>query len=83
LSQPNEQINLPDSPGKEKFINAISAIKEGKLENALENLIETIMIEKGELRELARKTVLGLFDVLSNQHPVTKKYRRRFDMALY
>ena len=31
----------------------------------------------------ARKACVALFKILGEKHPVTKKYRRRFSMALY
>lgn len=58
-------------------------IQEGNLESALESLIEAVMIDKDYCEELPRRAVIALFGLLGNDHPLTKKYRKRFDMALY
>jgi putative thioredoxin len=41
------------------------------------------MIDKGYEDELARRLSVALFNFLGENHEVTKKFRRKFDMALY
>ena len=66
-----------------KLMAGKDGIKSGNIESALESLIEAVMIDKNYCDELPRKSVIALFNLLGNDHPLTKKYRKRFDMALY
>lgn len=50
---------------------------------ALEHLIKAVMIDKNYDKDLPRKTAIAIFHYLGEQHPITKKHRRMFDMALY
>ena len=66
-----------------KLTDVKEGIKGGDIESAIEGLIEAVMIDKNYCDELPRKSVIALFNLLGNDHPLTKKYRKRFDMALY
>ena len=73
-----------DSAKIEDILSAArSAIKEHNLEEALERLIEAVVIDKGYCEELPRKATVALFRILGDQHELTKQYRRKFDMSLY
>ncbi len=58
-------------------------IKSEKYEETLESLIEMVMLNKEYAEELPRKAIIALFNQWGREHPLTQKYRRRFDMALY
>lgn len=62
---------------------ARAAFAQYDLEGTLTPLIEAIMIHKPYCNEMPRRAVLGFFKVLGEDHPLTKKYRPRFSMALY
>lgn len=68
---------------EEKLAEARNALKAQNQEAALQNLIEAVMLDKQYCNELPRRATIALFHVLGNEHELTKKYRRRFDMALY
>ena len=74
---------IPELPIDEKLLAAKKALKEGDQEMALSLLIEAVMLNKNHMDELARKVTIALFNLLGPEHELTKKYRRRFDMALY
>lgn len=73
--------------GKEKIQQVLFNIKKdlaaGDFANAAENLITAISIDKNFAKELPRRVGVALFRILGNDHAVTKKYRRTFDMYLY
>jgi putative thioredoxin len=58
-------------------------MEDGNIDNALEELIQAVIIDKEYCDELPRKSVIAIFNLLGNDHPLTKQYRKRFDMALY
>jgi putative thioredoxin len=53
------------------------------LDVALQEIIEIINTDPKYHNELARRTGIALFHFLGKQHPVTKEYRKLFDMAIY
>ena len=80
-------VKYNDDEGKGKisdlFREAQVFFKKGNLENTLQNLIESVMINKEYANELPRKSIISIFHLLGDKHEITRKYRKRFDMALY
>lgn len=68
---------------KEKIEAARAALKNDQYEEAIQALIGATLIDKNYYNELPRRASVALFLMLGEQHPVTKKYRRQFNMALY
>ncbi len=54
-----------------------------QLEEAAESLIQAVTLDKSYQGDLPRKLAISIFRLLGNQHPVTKNFRWKFDMALY
>lgn len=52
-------------------------------EGAIKKIIEAVMIDKTFNNDQPRKTAIALFRTWGAQNPLTVKYRKRFDMALY
>ncbi len=52
-------------------------------EPALEKLIGQVMINKDKYEGTFRTGAIAIFNFLGPDNPITKKYRKRFDMALY
>ncbi|MFP4092980.1 MAG: thioredoxin [Cyclobacteriaceae bacterium] len=67
----------------DKITAAQQALKSDQFEHTLEALIEATVLDKSFCNELPRRATIALFHLLGDDHPLTKKYRRRFDMALY
>ena len=67
----------------EKLEIAQGALRKKDKESAIQTLIEAVMIDKSYSDDLPRKATIALFHVLGDKHDITRKYRRRFDMALY
>jgi putative thioredoxin len=72
-----------DKHHTERIANIQNALKEKRIEVALEALIEFVLVDKAFQDELPRRAVIALFHLLGQQHELSKKYQRRFSMALY
>ncbi|MCB9232507.1 MAG: thioredoxin [Bacteroidia bacterium] len=72
-----------NSPVALKLKAAREAALVNDQEATIQLLIEAVMLDKSYLNDLPRKTCIALFQVMGTDSPVTLKYRRRFDMALY
>lgn len=70
-------------PVAQKLNEAREAFKNGDLETSIQRIIDATMIDKHYQDDLPRKTAIAFFRSLGEQHPLTKNYRRKFDMALY
>ncbi|HPD64825.1 MAG TPA: thioredoxin [Bacteroidia bacterium] len=68
---------------RENLIEARKLIQQSQFDKALENIIQSLMVQKEYMDGLARKTGVAIFTILGNEHAATKSYRRRFDMSLY
>ncbi|MCX8019277.1 MAG: thioredoxin [Chitinophagaceae bacterium] len=62
---------------------AANHLKNGNPEQAVEALIQSIMLNKNAYDQIARKVCIALFHRWGHNHPFTEKYRSRFAMALY
>ena len=67
----------------EKMANASKLLAADKLEKAFAHLIELINLDKYYAQELTRKSLVALFGILGPKDPMTLKFRKQFDMALY
>jgi len=54
----------------------------GHIEEALKKIIEAVMVDKTFNNDQPRKTAIALFRSWGINHPLTLKYRKRFDMAV-
>lgn len=72
-----------ESPVAKRMSLAQQAAKENRLEDALKTLVEAVTINKNYADDLPRKTMIAFFHLLGSEHPLTKAYRPRFNMALY
>ena len=81
-----ELLETP-ATGTEGFVHAFSkaqeAFRTAHYEASLEHLIEAVMLDKSFSNELPRRATVALFRRFGQQHPISKKYQRRFSMALY
>lgn len=63
-------------------VSALTALERGDDAAALEALIEVVR-QGGELRDLARRAVVGLFAELGDDHPLTARYRPLLATAVF
>lgn len=75
--------SLEDLPVKKEYTTAIEALNNNDLDKALEHFIEVVMLNKGYDEEGARKACVAIFHLKGEAHPISRKWRKRFGMALY
>ncbi|MCI5081412.1 MAG: thioredoxin [Saprospiraceae bacterium] len=77
------QTDLDDSPAGQHLAKAKTAAQQELWAETAQHLIDAVSTDRTFQEDLARKTGIALFRWLGVQHPVSKNYRWRFDMALY
>jgi len=75
--------DLPDSPGREAYLQAIESLGGGDLDAALGELIDSVRRDRHFQDDLPRRTLIYLFNVLGDRHELTKKHRRALELALF
>ncbi len=76
-------LNTKDDKLKDAFINVKSLILKRQIEPAIQLLIEALFLKNRHIKEFARKLIVAIFHTLGESNDLTKKYRRKFDVALY
>lgn len=71
------------SPAQSKLAASQEAFRSGNLEAGIGLLIEAVMLDKSYMDDLPRKACIAFFSLMGPAHDYTKKFRRKFDMALY
>ncbi len=77
------QFQGGDSPVARTVAAAGKYAAAGQIEPVIQALIEAVMLDKSFEDDLPRKACIAVFRMLGPSHPLTKTYRRRFDMMLY
>lgn len=62
---------------------ASAALKADDYDTAMQSMLNAVEADKSYAKELPRRGTIALFRMFGAQHPLTIKYRRRFEMALY
>jgi putative thioredoxin len=73
----------PEPALAEKLEAARQALKSYQYEACIQALIQATMLNKNFCNELPRRASVALFKLIGQNHPITRQYRRQFDMALY
>ncbi len=74
---------LPDGSTKELMRRVQDTLKEKDFESSLKLILDALMDDKEYAGGLPREVGLGIFSYLGDEHPLTQKYRRRFNMLLF
>lgn len=74
---------LADEKGRDAYIAAVKAIQRSAYDEAFQHLIEVLKVNRYYNDDAARKAGVALFMLLGDQHEVTRRHRRTFDMWLY
>lgn len=71
-------VDLPDVQA------GLAALDRGDPEAALTHLLDAVRVSPpaGDLRDLLRETMVGVFRDLGDQHPLTLRFRRRLAQAI-
>ena len=67
----------------QKYIEGARHLLKEDFQEALEQFIDCLIRDRTIDEDGPRKACIAIFTMLSNQHPLTQQYRRRFSMALY
>ena len=66
-----------------QFKRALRQVADGDYETGLESLLNLMRTDRAYGDDIARKTLLRVFDTLGAEHPLTVTYRRRLFTLLY
>ena len=83
LAGVGDPAGLPDEPGREAYLAAVSSLRAGDFDASVQHLIEVLQVNRYFADDGARKAGVAIFTLLGDQHPVTRAHRRTFDMWLY
>ncbi len=74
---------LPEDPIRITYAAALEATRAQVFDSAVLHIIEVLQQNRYYDDDGARKLGIALFNFLGPEHPVTRQYRRTFDMWLY
>lgn len=74
---------LPDGPVKPFILKGLEAYRQGDLDGALEPWIEAVLRDKRYHDGLPRRLCVALLKLLGREHPVSQRWSKRFEMALF
>ena len=72
----------PRNP-RDRYRWGVMLAARGTYEPALDELIESVRIDRSFADGAARKAILAIFDILGLDSPVTREYQRRLSSALF
>lgn len=74
---------ISDDQLEATYHNALRLILRGNLPAAMDGIIDVLRQDKHYRNNEARLVLLGLFEVLGDNHPLTQQYRRELAMVLF
>ena len=74
---------LPDSPVKGAYLQALRSARAGEFEAALEGLIEVVRKDRRYDDDGARKGCIAIFNLLGDDHELTRRFRSALSRALF
>lgn len=74
---------ISDDPLEATYHNTVRLILRGNLPAAMDGIIDVLRQDKHYRNDEARKVLLGIFEVLGDNHPLTQQYRRELAMVLF
>ena len=83
VNTPGEGDQFPEDAVKPAFLAGLDALKARNFEAALERFIEVVMKNKDYENGISKDACIAVFYYLGHNHETTRRFRRRFDMALY
>lgn len=86
LKQIKEEKIKPGSnneQARQTYVKGAQALFEQNFEEALQNFIEALQLERTLDDDGPRKACIACFTILFPYHPLAIKYRRQFSMSLY
>jgi putative thioredoxin len=83
LQRENTNQRLSDDELEVTYQNALRLILRGNLAGAMDGIIDILRQDKHYHDDEPRQVLLGLFEVLGDNHPLTQQYRRELAMVLF
>ena len=74
---------LPQSPVKERYLQAIRSARTGDYEAALEGFIDVVRRDRRYDEDGARRGCVAIFNLLGNDHELTRRFRSALSSALF
>jgi len=83
LAKSKPAAEPPDDQLDAAYLNALHLTRRGNLPAAMDGLIDILRQDKHYRNDEVRKVLLGLFEVLGNNHPLTQQYRQELALVLF
>ena len=83
LRTENSNQTINDNPLDAAYHNALRLTMRGNLPASMDGLIDILRQNKHYRDDEARKVMLGLFEVLGDNHSLSQQYRRELVMGLF
>ena len=74
---------LPEAPVRDVYADAIEALRRHDVDAALAGFVKALSLDRRYDDDGARRAGIAIFKLLGDGHPVAKKHRTAFDMALF
>jgi putative thioredoxin len=74
---------LGDAAGKDAYLEAAALVAQRSFEDAFDRLLSVVRSNRGLDEDGARRAMLALFTLLGEEHPLTPRYRRLLQQALF
>lgn len=72
-----------ETPAGNEIMAAGAAIRKEDFETAISSMVKAVEIDKDFSEELPRRGSIALFRMFGPNHPLTMRYRRKFEEAMY
>jgi putative thioredoxin len=72
-----------DDPREAAYLNSLRLVKRGNYEAAMDGLLDVIRQDKRFRQGEPRKIMLGIFELLGDDHPLTQSYRQELAQVLF
>ena len=79
----DDPLLLPESPVRERYLEAVGSLKAGDFAMTLERLIDVVRRDREYNDDGSRRACLAIFNLLGNDHEFTRKYRAALSSALF
>ena len=76
-------IEESDNPLDAAFHNAIRLVKRNNLEAAMDGLLDILREDKQYADNRARKIIVAILELLGDQNPITRQYRKELASVLF
>jgi putative thioredoxin len=83
LDRASAKAEISDDELEASYQNSLHLILRGNIAAAMDGLLDILRKDKHFHEDEARTVLLGIFEVLGNNHPLTQQYRKELAMVLF